>query len=94
MTDNSKKDLMYCSFCGKSQNEVNKLIAGTTAFICDECIHLCSDVLNKGGDNNSSYKIEGNITPSQIKSKLDEYVIGQEQAKKALSVAVLVFAVA
>lgn len=88
MTNNSKKDLMYCSFCGKSQNEVNKLIAGTTAFICDECIHLCSDVLSKGKNNNSSYKIEGNITPSQIKNKLDEYVIGQEQAKKALSVAV------
>ncbi|MBR1944612.1 MAG: ATP-dependent Clp protease ATP-binding subunit ClpX [Alphaproteobacteria bacterium] len=89
MTDNSKKDLMYCSFCGKSQNEVNKLIAGTTAFICDECIHLCSDVLSKGeGINSSSYKIDGTITPSQIKKKLDEYVIGQEQAKKALSVAV------
>ena len=88
MADNSKKDLMYCSFCGKSQNEVNKLIAGTTAFICDECIHLCSDVLKSGGNNNSSYKIDSNITPSQIKSKLDEYVIGQEQAKKALSVAV------
>lgn len=88
MANNSKKDLMYCSFCGKSQNEVNKLISGTTAFICDECIHLCSDVLSKGENNNSSYKIEGNITPSQIKSKLDEYVIGQEKAKKALSVAV------
>ena len=88
MTSNSKKDLMYCSFCGKSQDEVNKLIAGTTAFICDECIHLCSDVLKSGGNSNASYKIDGNITPSQIKSKLDEYVIGQEQAKKALSVAV------
>ena len=88
MTDNSKKDVMYCSFCGKSQNEVNKLIAGTTAFICDECIHLCSDVLKSGLDSSSSYKIDGTITPSQIKSKLDEYVIGQEQAKKALSVAV------
>ncbi len=87
MTGTSKKDLMYCAFCGKSQNEVNKLIAGNTAFICDECIRLCSDVL-KSEENNSSYKIDGNITPSQIKSKLDEYVIGQEQAKKALSVAV------
>lgn len=87
MTDKPNKDMMYCSFCGKSQNEVNKLIAGTTAFICNECIDLCSEVL-KSGEENNSYKIDGTITPSQIKSKLDEYVIGQEQAKKALSVAV------
>ena len=88
MTDSSKKDIMYCSFCGKSQNEVKKLIAGTTAFICDECISLCSDVLKKGEVNKLSNTSTGLLTPSQIKQKLDEYVIGQENAKKVLSVAV------
>ena len=84
----TESELMYCSFCGKSQNEVKKLIAGATAFICDECINLCSDVMNK--ENAEAIK-EGTgkfLTPSQIYEKLNEHVIGQERAKKILSVAV------
>lgn len=90
MTKHSdKNDLMYCSFCGKSQKEVKRLIAGTTAFICDECIALCSDVINKeskvvsGANEPTSFPI-----PSEIFEKLNQRVIGQERAKKILSVAV------
>ena len=84
-TDN---DLMYCSFCGKSQNEVKKLIAGATAFICDECISLCSDVMCKEAAEAIKCGTGGFPTPSQIFEKLNEHVIGQEKAKKILSVAV------
>ena len=88
------KNIMYCSFCGKSQDDVKNLIAGNTAFICDECIKLCSDVI--GGDSNKSQIVSeikksggtGKLTPSQIKKCLDDYVIGQDTAKKVLSVAV------
>ncbi len=89
---------VYCSFCGKSQNDVKKLIAGSGAFICDECIALCSDATvqsNCSGDENkqiSACQDSGHgidfLTPSQIVKKLDEYVIGQDYAKKVLSVAV------
>lgn len=83
-----KNELMYCSFCGKSQKEVKRLIAGTTAFICDECITLCADVINK--ETAAEIKA-GSSTfppPSEIYDKLNECVIGQENAKKILSVAV------
>ncbi len=88
MKKEQNEEVMYCSFCGKSQNEVTKLIAGATAFICDECIHLCSDVIAKEKAANIK---EGNteaLTPTKIYNKLNEYVIGQERAKKFLSVAV------
>lgn len=89
MTKNSSdSELMYCSFCGKSQNEVRKLIAGATAFICNECVSLCSDVIQK--EEVEAIK-SGNgdfPTPSQIFQKLNEHVIGQERAKRILSVAV------
>ena len=81
--------LLYCSFCGKSQHEVRKLIAGPSVFICDECVALCNDIIDEevldkvaGGD------IKSLPTPREINSILDEYVIGQNQAKKILSVAV------
>ena len=84
----NNKDVMYCSFCGKSQNEVKKLIAGATAFICDECISLCSDDIKK--EEVEAFK-SGNgdfPTPSQIFERLNQHVIGQEKAKKILAVAV------
>ncbi|MDR1034364.1 MAG: ATP-dependent Clp protease ATP-binding subunit ClpX [Holosporales bacterium] len=86
--NSAKDEVLFCSFCGKSQSEVKKLIAGVTAFICDECISLCSDVIKKEsleamGAGNGSF-----LTPSEIFKKLNEHVIGQEKAKKTLSVAV------
>ena len=81
--------LLYCSFCGKSQHEVRKLIAGPSVFICDECVELCNDIIREEIQDKS---VTGNgshlPTPHEIKSILDEYVIGQEKAKKILSVAV------
>ncbi|GAB1393236.1 ATP-dependent Clp protease ATP-binding subunit ClpX [Rhodocyclaceae bacterium] len=82
--------LLYCSFCGKSQHEVKKLIAGPSVFICDECIDLCNDIIR---DDTSGTEEPGKASrdlpiPSEIRSVLDQYVIGQEQAKKILSVAV------
>ncbi len=89
MARNSEKnELMYCSFCGKSQKEVKRLIAGTTAFICDECISLCADVINKESGTEIKEKSSEFPTPSEIFEKLNESVIGQEKAKKVLSVAV------
>lgn len=83
-----KNDKLYCSFCGKSQEEVKKLIAGSTSFICDECIALCADVIKK--ENGTSIMNEDGKfpSPSQICRKLDDHVIGQDRAKKILSVAV------
>ena len=88
MKDKINEETMYCSFCGKSQDEVKKLIAGATAFICDECINLCSDVIAKEKDEELKTGTAGTLTPSQIYDKLNEYVIGQERAKRVLSVAV------
>lgn len=81
--------LLYCSFCGKSQHEVRKLIAGPSVFICDECVDLCNDIIREEvQEGNSEAKRDHLPTPHEIKTILDEYVIGQQRAKKVLSVAV------
>ncbi|MFH1262730.1 MAG: ATP-dependent Clp protease ATP-binding subunit ClpX, partial [Pseudomonadota bacterium] len=80
---------LACSFCGKSQKEVKKLIAGPTVYICDECIELCNDIIAEENEREESYTPQAKIPkPNEIKAILDEYVIGQERAKKVLSVAV------
>jgi ATP-dependent Clp protease ATP-binding subunit ClpX len=80
---------LFCSFCGKSQDEVRKLIAGPSVFICDECVDLCNDIITEEmAEIEESHDDETLPTPSQIKDNLDEYVIGQERAKKVLAVAV------
>jgi ATP-dependent Clp protease ATP-binding subunit ClpX len=84
-----KKETLSCSFCGKSQDEVKKLIAGPNVFICNECIELCNEILKEDLEEVSGDEQVFNLlTPSEIKEKLDEYVIGQQSAKKILSVAV------
>lgn len=85
--DNGK--LLYCSFCGKSQHEVRKLIAGPSVFICDECVDLCNDIIREEIQETTSEETTDRLpVPQEIKSTLDEYVIGQERAKIVLSVAV------
>ena len=80
--------LLYCSFCGKSQHEVRKLIAGPSVFICDECVELCNDIIREELDDRAERGRDELPKPQEIKSVLDEYVIGQQMAKKVLSVAV------
>ena len=81
--------LLYCSFCGKSQHEVRKLIAGPSVFICDECVALCNDIIEEEAlDNSGVGDVKSLPTPREINMILDEYVIGQDKAKKILSVAV------
>ncbi len=80
--------LLYCSFCGKSQHEVRKLIAGPSVFICDECVELCNDIIREELDDRAERGREKLPKPHEIKTVLDEYVIGQQSAKKVLSVAV------
>ena len=86
----SGEKLLYCSFCGKSQHEVRKLIAGPSVFICDECIELCNDIIREEtqGDKGGKGAKSDLPTPREIRAILDQYVIGQDQAKKILSVAV------
>ncbi|MDD5404758.1 MAG: ATP-dependent Clp protease ATP-binding subunit ClpX [Sulfuricella sp.] len=88
--DSGSEKLLYCSFCGKSQHEVRKLIAGPSVFICDECVDLCNDIIREEVRNDQSVKgtISDLPSPQEICRILDEYVIGQSQAKRTLSVAV------
>ncbi len=82
------KNTLYCSFCGKSQHEVRKLIAGPTVFICDECVELCMDIIREENKSSLVKSSEGVPTPTEICKVLDDYVIGQPDAKRVLSVAV------
>ncbi len=88
MNKKNDKDSLFCSFCGKNQKEVKKLIAGPTVFVCDECVELCMDIIKEDNKNNK-FKIKKDIPkPSEINKFLNDYVIGQKDSKKTLSVAV------
>jgi ATP-dependent Clp protease ATP-binding subunit ClpX len=87
-TGGETKNTLYCSFCGKSQHEVRKLIAGPTVFICDECVELCMDIIREEHKSSLVRSKEGVPSPREIKDVLDDYVIGQQHAKRVLSVAV------
>jgi ATP-dependent Clp protease ATP-binding subunit ClpX len=88
MTNKNNKNILYCSFCGKSQHEVRKLIAGPTVFICDECVELCMDIIKEENKDVLVKHQDGLPTPKEICSVLNDYVIGQKTAKEILSVAV------
>jgi len=88
LSGGDSKNTLYCSFCGKSQHEVRKLIAGPTVFICDECVELCNDIIREESKSSLAKSGDGVPTPMEIRSILDDYVIGQSMAKRVLSVAV------
>ena len=88
MSENNTKNTLFCSFCGKSQHEVRKLIAGPTVFICDECVELCMDIIKEENKTVPTTKSSNLETPRELYRLLNEYVIGQNDAKKILSVAV------
>ena len=88
MSNKNNKNILYCSFCGKSQHEVKKLIAGPTVFICDECVELCMDIIKEENKDSLVKYHEGVPSPKEICNVLDDYVIGQKYAKEVLSVAV------
>lgn len=87
-TGNDSEKLLYCSFCGKSQHEVKKLIAGPSVYVCDECVELCNDIILEELEDETSSAVKKLPTPHEINAILDDYVIGQERAKKILAVAV------
>jgi endopeptidase Clp ATP-binding regulatory subunit ClpX len=88
MSKKEEKESLFCSFCGKSQKEVKKLIAGPTVFVCDECVELCMDIIKEDSKNNKKKLKKDTPKPSEVKKFLDDFVIGQSKAKKILSVAV------
>ena len=89
LSGTDSKSTLYCSFCGKSQHEVRKLIAGPTVFICDECVELCMDIIREDTTAGQTGRKQGEIPPpSEIFATLNDYVIGQDRAKRVLSVAV------
>jgi ATP-dependent Clp protease ATP-binding subunit ClpX len=88
MSNKNNKNILYCSFCGKSQHEVKKLIAGPTVFICDECVELCMDIIKEENKDSLVKYHEGVPSPKEICNVLDDYVVGQKYAKEVLSVAV------
>ncbi|NQV21689.1 MAG: AAA family ATPase, partial [Rhodospirillales bacterium] len=88
LSGGDSKNTLYCSFCGKSQHEVRKLIAGPTVFICDECVELCMDIIREEHKSALVKTLDGVPAPAEICNVLDDYVIGQYHAKRVLSVAV------
>ena len=85
MSEKNNKNILYCSFCGKSQHEVRKLIAGPTVFICDECVELCMDIIKEENKSSLVKHQDGVPSPKEICNVLDDYVIGQKFAKEILS---------